>query len=297
MLKYPNNSIMIGLWLLLFFAACAPPPPKPEPTPEVKIEVPKVKPKTGRPYEVFGKTYYPMTVEESVGYVDEGIASWYGKEFHNRPTANGERFNMYNVSAAHTTLPLPIWVRVTNLTNGQSLDVRINDRGPFVDDRLIDLSYGAAVKLGYEKQGVTKVRVETLPQSAIMTAQAEPIEYYRSDSSTSKKAEIQHAPIQNAPWRELSVKDADKWKSDTGKTNDQKLERFIQVGSFGSNENARLIARRLQVIGKAKIIKSSIGARTMYRVRLGPYDTREGAEKIVRALRRMDIDQAQIILD
>ncbi|MBF0126752.1 MAG: septal ring lytic transglycosylase RlpA family protein, partial [Magnetococcales bacterium] len=127
------------LGLLLLPAACAqvPEPPPEAPPAVVKPTPPAVRSKTGRPYVVFGKTYYPMTEDEATGYVDEGIASWYGKEFHNRPTAIGERYDMYAISAAHTTLPLPIMARVTNLENGQSMQIRVNDRGPFVNNRLI----------------------------------------------------------------------------------------------------------------------------------------------------------------
>jgi rare lipoprotein A len=126
-------------------------------------EQPRVKVKIGKPYEVFGVTYYPLSSSE--GYVEEGIASWYGKKFHNRPTANGEVYDMYAITAAHKTLPLPTWVRVTNLDNLRSMVLRINDRGPFVGDRIIDLSYAAAEVLGFEEQGTANVRVEALAKA------------------------------------------------------------------------------------------------------------------------------------
>jgi rare lipoprotein A len=121
----------------------------------------KGKRKIGKPYVIDGIRYYPM--QKSEGYREKGIASWYGKEFHNRKTANGERYDMYAVSAAHKTLPLPTWVRVTNLENGRSLVLRVNDRGPFVRGRIIDLSYGAARALGTVEAGVAPVLVEALP--------------------------------------------------------------------------------------------------------------------------------------
>lgn len=111
-------------------------------------------------YVVYGDTYEVM--EESLGYVEVGIASWYGKKFHGRLTANGEVYDMYELTAAHKTLPLPSLVRVTNLENGTKVIVRINDRGPFHDDRLIDLSYQAAVKLGFSSKGTVPVVVEAL---------------------------------------------------------------------------------------------------------------------------------------
>lgn len=113
-------------------------------------------------YEVFGKTYEVM--EESLGYLEIGVASWYGKKFHGRLTSNGESYDMYAMTAAHKSLPLPTVVRVTNLDNGQAVVLRVNDRGPFHDDRLIDLSFAAAKKLGFENQGTAPVVVEAIDE-------------------------------------------------------------------------------------------------------------------------------------
>lgn len=115
--------------------------------------------KVGRPYEVNGRWYTP---KEQPGYDEVGTASWYGYQHEGRATANGEVFHKDMVSAAHKTLPLPSLVEVTNLTNGKKLKVRINDRGPFVDGRIIDLSQEAARRLGFESQGTTRVRVRYL---------------------------------------------------------------------------------------------------------------------------------------
>ena len=118
----------------------------------------------GRPgqdcYTQFGRVYCPMTSAE--GFVETGIASWYGEDFHGRPTALGETYNMYAMTAAHKTLPLPTRVRVTNLENGRSAELRVNDRGPFVDGRVIDLSYAAARELGVVRRGTARVRVVAL---------------------------------------------------------------------------------------------------------------------------------------
>ena len=111
-------------------------------------------------YTVAGKTYRLMAT--SRGYSAEGLASWYGRKFHGRRTSSGEPFDMFALTAAHRTLPIPAFASVTNLTNGRSTVVRINDRGPFHDDRIIDLSYAAAVKLGFEGSGTARVRVEIL---------------------------------------------------------------------------------------------------------------------------------------
>lgn len=133
------------------------------PDPMVRDE-PLSKYGNGPTYQVYGKTYTVMN--SASGYVAEGIASWYGKKFHGHRTSSGETYDMYQLSAAHKTLPLPTWVRVTNLANGSSTVVRVNDRGPFHDQRLIDLSWAAAVKLGIDKTGTGRVRIEALSTAA-----------------------------------------------------------------------------------------------------------------------------------
>lgn len=127
--------------------------------------------KVGQPYKINGQWYRPQMVES---YEKVGIASWYGSAFHGRPTANGEIFDMYELTAAHPTLPLPSLVRVTNLENGRSLVLRVNDRGPFVANRLIDLSKGAAQELGFESKGLAKVRVEFMGLARLEDARLEP---------------------------------------------------------------------------------------------------------------------------
>jgi rare lipoprotein A len=113
--------------------------------------------RVGRPYNVNGRTYVPT---ENPGYRAEGIASWYGPDFHGRLTANGEVYDMHSISAAHTTMPLPSYARVTNLDNGRSMIVRVNDRGPYVHNRIVDLSIGAAKALDFYGHGLARVRVE-----------------------------------------------------------------------------------------------------------------------------------------
>jgi len=115
-------------------------------------------PYKANPYTVLGKTYFPLT--DSKRYVAQGTASWYGTKFHGQNTANGEVYDLYGMSAAHKTLPLPSYVRVTNLDNNRSVILRVNDRGPFYSDRIIDLSYAAAKKLGYAEIGTARVKVE-----------------------------------------------------------------------------------------------------------------------------------------
>ena len=141
--------------LVLMLAACGssgPAPVKPAAPPGPHFKV-------GQPYEIDGHWYYPQFVTE---YEATGIASWYGESYHGRPTANGEIYDMYALTAAHPTLQLPSVVEVVNLDNGRSLTLRVNDRGPFVDNRLIDLSLAAARALGFEHQGLAPVQVRYL---------------------------------------------------------------------------------------------------------------------------------------
>ena len=120
---------------------------------------------TYRPYTVMGQTYYPLGSAE--GYAETGVASWYGRDFHGKKTANGERYDMYQMTAAHRILPMHTRVVVRNLDNGRVAEVRINDRGPFVNNRVIDLSYAAASALGVVGPGTARVRLETIPGERI----------------------------------------------------------------------------------------------------------------------------------
>lgn len=139
------------------------------PDPVPRREAPS---KRGNPpsYTVFGKTYRVM--ESAAGYYATGLASWYGRKFHGRLTSSGEPFDMFQLTAAHRSLPIPTYARVTNLENSRTTIVRVNDRGPFHDDRIIDLSYAAAVKLGFEDRGTARVRVEVLEQAPRFVLQA-----------------------------------------------------------------------------------------------------------------------------
>lgn len=142
----------------------ATPPPNLDAIPDA---VPRAEPLNrfaNRPYDVLGSSYVPQT--ERRAYSEEGVASWYGKRFHGKKTASGEPYDMYAMTAAHPTLPIPSYVRVTSLASGKSVVVRINDRGPFHSKRIIDLSYVAASKLGYVGNGSTRVRVESLDPAA-----------------------------------------------------------------------------------------------------------------------------------
>ncbi|HVF18305.1 MAG TPA: septal ring lytic transglycosylase RlpA family protein [Steroidobacteraceae bacterium] len=180
-----TGRLVLACCALLSLIACgsAPQRPIPAPTPlptpstqppasmdvsSIPDAVPRAEPKSakGNPafYNVLGKRYFVLPTAN--GYVERGVASWYGPGFHAKSTSNGERYDMYAMSAAHTTLPLPAYVKVTNLKNGRSVTVRVNDRGPFKDGRIIDLSYTAASKLGMLRDGTAFVEVRHMPPNA-----------------------------------------------------------------------------------------------------------------------------------
>jgi rare lipoprotein A len=154
--------VLLGV-LLLVGCASKPAPPSQRPsTPAVSRPTPPQAPAppTARPYTVLGQTYHPLTSAD--GFSEEGVASWYGPQFHAKRTASGEVYNMYDLTAAHRILPMQTRIRVTNLENGKSVVLRVNDRGPFVGNRIVDLSYKAAQELDVIRPGLARVRVEAL---------------------------------------------------------------------------------------------------------------------------------------
>ena len=172
---------------------------------EVPDAVPRVEPRSrsGNPpfYDVFGKRYYVLST--NIGYVERGVASWYGPGFHKVRTSTGDTYDMYAMSAAHKTLPLPAYARVTNLQNGRSVVVRINDRGPFVGNRIIDLSYSAAVKLDMVRNGTAFVEVRSIDPSAMpaipptLTAGATPATPTSAAALATPSIEV--VPVATAP--------------------------------------------------------------------------------------------------
>ena len=206
-------------------------------------------PKT-QPYTVLGRTYYPLP--DAQGYDEVGVASWYGDDFHGKKTASGDIYDMYAVSAAHKTLPLGTVVRVTNLHNGRQVDLLVNDRGPFVDGRVIDLSYGAAKQLGSARQGIAKVRV-----TAIGSYSA-PSSYLAGNS--------RRAPARSA-------------ESAQGY--------YIQVGTFAVEENAYRLRERLVGSGFSGTRGRTImrGGREVYLVQAGAFRDMEQARVALNRLR------------
>ena len=210
--------------------------------------VPRPEPRSkygnGPVYEVFGKRYTVMP--SSDGYRERGVASWYGKKFHGNLTSNRETYDMYEMTAAHKTLPLPTYVRVRNLRNNKSIVVRVNDRGPFVHNRIIDLSYSAAMKLDMIKDGTSLVEVTAIN-----------FEKPQGDRPTRASTPSAPPPPQSAPAPAPA---------------DVSNNVYVQVGAFGDRANAerRLEALSLGGISDAFIHEERSADRVLYRVRIGP---------------------------
>lgn len=252
--------------------------------------------KIGKPYQVNGVWYTPR---HDPDYDRTGIASWYGNAFHMKPTANGERFDMYAVTAAHPTLPLPSIVEVTNLENGRSLQVRVNDRGPFVDDRLIDLSAEGARQLGFDRKGLAKVRVRYVgpapllgPYSGMRYAAVPAQPAGKAPASPPQEPEtpiLAMAPaapsISAAPLPPLATTAAAPVSSPFR----------IQAAAFSDQGNAQRAADRLSAAGVAVIEPIERNGATLYRVLLqGGGDDAE-AERLREAVAASGFADARIL--
>ncbi len=225
-----------------------------------KIQTTK-KSKLGNPtsYVVFGKRYYVLG--NAHGFVERGTASWYGKKFHGRKTSSGEIYNMHDMTAAHKTLPLPTYVRVKNLTNGKSVVVKVNDRGPFVGSRIIDLSYAAAQKLGVTGPGTAEVEI-----AAVTTA------------TESSRPVVRPIPLTDNKAADIPL--------------------FIQIGSFGSELNAQNMIRELKAANEQAVSVSQLETATglFYRVRVGPLYGVDEANAVVLRLNKKGFLTARIVV-
>jgi len=257
----------------LFLAACSSRPPT---LPADPMQAPPHGTyKLGAPYQINGLWYYP---EYDPNYEAVGIASWYGRQFHGRPTANGEIFDMRQISAAHPTLPMPSLVEVTNLENGRSMQLRVNDRGPFHDNRLIDLSQAAARELGFEDRGLARVRVRFV---ALLPANGSPPVAGTTTRPTTVAAA---APLANRAPRADPVRAASSRPSPTSVEAVRSTAaatgcadpaaHFVQVAAFVEQANARRLAGELQRLGRVELDQA---AAPPTRVRLGPYPSRRDA--------------------
>ncbi len=214
------------------------------------------------PYTVWGKSYQVMASAQ--GYREQGVASWYGRKFHGHATSNGEIYDMYAMTAAHKSLPLPSFARVTNQATGRSVVVRVNDRGPFHADRLIDLSYAAAHRLGMLRAGTASVLVEAITP--------EPIP------------------------RPLGVR-ASITAAQPGTSVENGVARYLQIGAYSSREAAKNVQQRLsEVLPQWPVaVSEREGAKTLYRVRLGPLPVTTSTAILVERLKQAGFHDPHVV--
>lgn len=223
------------------------------------------------PYKVLGKHYTPM--QDGRRYREEGEASWYGTKFHGQKTANGELYDLYGMTAAHKTLPLPTYVQVTNLANDRKIVVRVNDRGPFYSTRIIDLSYAAAKKLGFADKGTARVLVEGI----------DPVVWHQQRDPgylvTAQAAEPEPAP--QYATRESGTAE----------------KVFLQVGAFSSIQAAEQLRAQLQSQTSSPVFLSTTenNAKTLHRVRIGPLVSQDQARQLVDTLQRANLGTPALI--
>lgn len=246
---------------------------------EVPDAVPRAEPRgtRGNPpfYEVFGKRYYVLA--KSDGWVERGTASWYGPGFHSASTSLGERYDMYAMTAAHKTLPIPCYAEVTNLRNGRKVVVRINDRGPFVGDRIIDLSYTAAAKLDMLTAGTAPVEMRVLTPGRDAPGSALPPATPVAPPPATPPVTVVNAPAAGLPGA---------------------APMFIQAGVFADHENAR---RRVELLLASGIELASLEEisqpRALHRVRVGPFASVEEFDLNMKHLRELGIADARLLTE
>lgn len=240
--------------------------------------------KVGSPYTIKGRRYYPAV---DYNYNKTGIASWYGPNFHGKKTANGEIFDQNELTAAHKTLPLPSIVRVTNLENGRSLIVRVNDRGPYAHSRIIDMSKRSAELLGFKKQGVAKVRVE------VMEAESKKIANIAKSGRDTSGMEV---PMNRRSYKPAIVKPSIAVAKVTYPILSLKPSVFVQMGSFSTREAAMKYASSLENYGRANIYKAIVNEKKYYRVRFPAKSTFE-ADSLLSRLALDGHNNALIVVD
>lgn len=237
--------------------------------------------KIGNPYEIMGQKYYP---KEDYDYVETGIASWYGQDFHAKYTANGEVYDMNTLTAAHRTLPLPSIVRVTNLENGRSLVLRVNDRGPFAKSRIIDISKRGSQLLGFQAQGTAKVKVEIL-----------------EEESKALKAALIGGPAptvyaDNKP-KTVSIPKKVVSNYNAASTTATGSIFYIQAGSFANKEVASNLKSQLHKYGEINIMPAEVNGSKYYRVRVGPFYGKVDANIALLKIKDAGLSDARVIIE
>jgi rare lipoprotein A len=254
--------------------------------------------KIGDPYAINGVTYVPRVEPD---YDEAGIASWYGTEFHGKRTANGEIYDMNDVTAAHKTLPLPSYARVTNLENGRSIVVRINDRGPFVQGRVIDLSRRSAQLLGMDRQGTAKVRVKVMNGSGNGFVAERPI------TTPQERTQMASARIEDVKTESLPPPDGVATAPDHVRLaalpaqvaieSVKPSAIFVQAGAFAQRDNATRVASRLRPVGDVRVAPHRTRERELFRVRIGPLASVAEADTVLSRVINAGFPEARIVVD
>lgn len=309
--------LLLAAALALLLAACSTAPPKksvyyqddgpPDRVPADIAAIPDAQPRveplhrgSSKPYTALGRTYTPITVDAP--FSQRGMASWYGKQFHGNRTATGEIYDMLAMSAAHPTLPLPSYVRVTNVRNGRSVIVRVNDRGPFKSDRIIDLSYAAAAKLGIAAAGTGEVEVERFTTSQIASG-----DYRRGPTTTvatAPPASPPRAVTQPVAEPIASVASAAREPASVAAVDGTARGWAVQLGAFVQEANADALAGRAAALLAFVDAPDESGARAprverdggVYRVLVGSSSDRDAAVSLARELERLLERPATVLL-
>lgn len=263
------------------------------PEPELQTSAPPAPPgvKIGDPYQIAGRWYTPA---EDPEYNQVGIASWYGADFHNKQTANGETYNMNALTAAHTTLPMPSFVRVTNLENNRSLILRVNDRGPFVGNRIIDVSRRGAQLLGFEKRGTTRVRVEAVdgPNAPVQVARSSeppPLERQEVGRVAVETLDVLEPIQQEQPTQIASLTPQP--------AVEQGDDIFVQVGAYSQIGSASRVMTAVSHLGDTGMESIVLNGRKLYRVRVGPLYTTTAANSALEQILKLGHNTAKVIFD
>jgi rare lipoprotein A len=270
--------------------------------------------KVGSPYQIAGVWYYP---KEDPFYDETGIASWYGEDFHGKSTANGETYDMSALSAAHRTLPLPTIVRVTNLQNGKSILLRVNDRGPYARGRIIDVSKHAADLLGFQRNGTARVRVQYEGRASgagaevaegpapASTIHAAPLSTITSSDiapppgAQASAASVIASPIVPAPKAPVAGATAEMEPDGTVTTMQvpAATQIWVQLGAFSSRSNAERMVTGTSLSGRPQISQVIKGGKPFYRVRFGPFAAVEDADAMLDKVISAGQNGAQIVVD